>query len=108
MHVGGVVLEAVKHQVHVAENGDYDNIARVILIGHDRGARVAHHVTISGSRGITKGVSILGVCLIDIVCLPQPHHLHYLELLSIILTTYRSQPQPNGNTSPPQPPPQKK
>jgi pimeloyl-ACP methyl ester carboxylesterase len=67
MHVGGVVLEAVKYEVHMAKKGDYDNIARVILIGHDRGARVAHHVTISGSRGVTKGVSILGVCLIDIV-----------------------------------------
>jgi pimeloyl-ACP methyl ester carboxylesterase len=85
MHVGGVVLEAVKYKMHLAKNGDYDNIARVILIGHDRGARVAHHVSVSGSRGVTKGVSILGVCLIDIVSLTQPY-LHFLKLL-LILTT---------------------
>ena len=35
----------------------------VILIGHDRGARVAHRLAVSG----VDGVKIMGVCLIDIV-----------------------------------------
>lgn len=44
-----------------SKSGDGD--VKVILIGHDRGARVAHHLTVSG----VDGVKILGVCLIDIV-----------------------------------------
>lgn len=35
----------------------------VVLIGHDRGARVSHRLAVSG----VEGVDILGVCLIDIV-----------------------------------------
>jgi hypothetical protein len=37
----------------------------IVLIAHDRGARVAHHLTVSG----VDGVNILGACLIDIVFL---------------------------------------
>ncbi|KAH8696960.1 Alpha/Beta hydrolase protein, partial [Phaeosphaeriaceae sp. PMI808] len=43
----------------------------VILIGHDRGARVAHRLAVSGH----KGISIQGVTLIDIVpTCTQWHH----------------------------------
>lgn len=35
----------------------------IILIGHDRGARVSHRLAVSGARG----VNIKAVCLIDIV-----------------------------------------
>lgn len=35
----------------------------IVLIGHDRGARIAHRLTVSGAGG----VSIHGTCLIDIV-----------------------------------------
>ena len=62
MSIGTAVLEALKTEVNKSKSGDGD--VKVVLIGHDRGARVAHHVTVSG----VDGVEILGVCLIDIVC----------------------------------------
>jgi len=61
--IGTAVLEALKTEVKKSKSADGD--VKVILIGHDRGARVAHHLTVSG----VDGVKILGVCLIDIVCL---------------------------------------
>ena len=63
MSIGTAVLEALKTEVKKSKSADGD--VKVILIGHDRGARVAHHLTVSG----VDGVKILGVCLIDIVCL---------------------------------------
>lgn len=62
MSIGTAVLEALKTEVKKSKSADGD--VKIILIGHDRGARVAHHLTVSG----VDGVKILGVCLIDIVC----------------------------------------
>jgi len=61
--IGTAVLEALKTEVKKGKSADGD--VKIILIGHDRGARVAHHLTVSG----VDGVKILGVCLIDIVCI---------------------------------------
>jgi hypothetical protein len=61
------VLEALKTEIKKNRSGD-ENV-KVVLIGHDRGARVAHHLTVSG----VDGVKILGVCLIDIVCYVSTH-----------------------------------
>jgi len=62
--------------VKKSKSGDGD--VKVVLIGHDRGARVAHHVTVSG----VDGVEILGVCLIDIVCISS---LEFLASCGLIL-----------------------
>lgn len=59
---GIAILEALKTAVAEANKGINENV-KIILIGHDRGARTAHHITVSG----VQGVDILGVCLIDIV-----------------------------------------
>jgi hypothetical protein len=63
LSVGRVVLEALKSKVKNTKNGEDISNLKIILIGHDRGARVAHHLTVSG----VEGIDILGVCLIDIV-----------------------------------------
>jgi pimeloyl-ACP methyl ester carboxylesterase len=62
LSIGTAVLEALKTEIKKIKSGDGD--VKAVLIGHDRGARVAHHLTVSG----VDGVNILGVCLIDIVC----------------------------------------
>lgn len=64
--VGQVLFEALKTAVQKAKGSkaDHDKI-KVVVVGHDRGARVAHHITVGG----VENVDILGVCLIDIVCL---------------------------------------
>lgn len=69
--VGKVVLAALKElikgsseQEKKEEEGKGD--ISVILVGHDRGARVAHRLAVSGY----EGVNIKGICLVDIVSLP--------------------------------------
>ncbi|CAE6997244.1 hypothetical protein P3342_000557 [Pyrenophora teres f. teres] len=62
LNVGTAVLEALKEQVEKAGLKEFGNV-EVVLIGHDRGARVAHRLSVSG----VSGIQILGVCLIDIV-----------------------------------------
>lgn len=76
LSAGKAVFEALKTEVQRAKNNkaDHDKI-KVVVIGHDRGARVSHHVTVSG----VENVDILGVCLIDIV---RP-----CSLLCLILST---------------------
>lgn len=61
--VGNIIMSALQTELrrHVSSSSTTD--LPVILIGHDRGARVAHRLAVSGS----KGLNILGVCLIDIV-----------------------------------------
>jgi pimeloyl-ACP methyl ester carboxylesterase len=77
LSVGRVVLEALKSEVKkIRGSGDSSDVG-VVIIGHDRGARVAHHITVSG----VDGVDILGVCLIDIVCIHQP-----LDRIVLVLT----------------------
>lgn len=61
---GTVILEALKTAVAEAKKATSEDV-KIILIGHDRGARVAHHITVGG----VQGVDILAVCLIDIVSL---------------------------------------
>lgn len=64
LSVGRVLFEALKTEVQKAKSteADHDKI-KVFVIGHDRGARVSHHITVGG----VENVDILGVCLIDIV-----------------------------------------
>jgi pimeloyl-ACP methyl ester carboxylesterase len=58
LSVGNAILSSLKSQLPES----HDPIP-IVLIGHDRGARVSHRLTVSGY----SGTSILGVCLIDIV-----------------------------------------
>jgi len=60
---GIAILNALKTEVHRISSELPPRPISIILIGHDRGARVAHHLTVQGIAGI----SILGTCLIDIV-----------------------------------------
>ncbi|KAF1832338.1 alpha/beta-hydrolase [Decorospora gaudefroyi] len=65
LSVGTVLLEALKTELSKTKilNNNKPEKPKVVIIGHDRGARVAHHLTVNG----VSGVEILGVCLIDIV-----------------------------------------
>lgn len=60
--VGSTILAALLTEVKRTSSKALDKIP-VILIGHDRGARVSHHLATQGF----DGVDIKGVCLIDIV-----------------------------------------
>ena len=100
LSVGRVVLEALEIEVKKAKGTENGGDLKIVLIGHDRGARVAHHLTVSG----VAGIDILGVCLIDIVR-PISHFLHSFKLP---FNTHRSQLPPSGSISPPPPSPQKK
>ncbi|KAJ4311628.1 hypothetical protein N0V94_007856, partial [Neodidymelliopsis sp. IMI 364377] len=61
--VGNAVLSALKTEIkRTSSNPPTDNIP-IVLIGHDRGARVSHRLAVSGASGFV----IRGVCLIDIV-----------------------------------------
>lgn len=57
------MLEALKTEVKRTSSASSSGNIPVVLIGHDRGARISHHLTVSG----VQGVDILGLCLIDIV-----------------------------------------
>jgi pimeloyl-ACP methyl ester carboxylesterase len=68
LSIGTALLNAVKQDYRrrfsrksSTGEGDFD----VVLVGHDRGARVAHRLAVSG----VEGFRIEGVCLIDIVSL---------------------------------------
>jgi pimeloyl-ACP methyl ester carboxylesterase len=58
LSAGNAILDALKEQLKA-----YPDPIPIVLIGHDRGARVAHRLTVSGY----KGMNILGSCFIDIV-----------------------------------------
>jgi pimeloyl-ACP methyl ester carboxylesterase len=60
--VGSAVLAALLTEYKRTSSKSLDQIP-IILIGHDRGARVAHHLAVQGFNG----VDIRGLCLIDIV-----------------------------------------
>lgn len=65
--VGTAILDALAAQVKSSSS----NKTPVILIGHDRGARVVHRLVVSGYHSF----NILGVCLVDIVpTSTQWHH----------------------------------
>ncbi|KAL6707609.1 hypothetical protein ACN47E_003959 [Coniothyrium glycines] len=61
--VGTAVLEALKTEVKRTSSNSSSPDIPIILIGHDRGARISHHLAVEG----VKGINIRGVCLIDIV-----------------------------------------
>jgi pimeloyl-ACP methyl ester carboxylesterase len=58
LSVGNAILSALKSQL----NSPSANTP-IVLIGHDRGARISHRLAVSGYPSIT----ILGACIIDIV-----------------------------------------
>ncbi|KAF2028283.1 alpha/beta-hydrolase [Setomelanomma holmii] len=70
--IGNTVLAALKTQLKRTTSGPSTNDIPIVLIGHDRGARVSHRLVVSGYEGI----DILGVCLIDIVpsCTQWQHY----------------------------------
>ncbi|KAI8939154.1 hypothetical protein NX059_004988 [Plenodomus lindquistii] len=63
LSAGTAILNALKTEVKRTSSAPSPDPIPVILIGHDRGARVAHHITVSG----LSGINILATCLIDIV-----------------------------------------
>jgi pimeloyl-ACP methyl ester carboxylesterase len=68
LSVGTALLNAMKQayystSMRISSSGNPK--LSVVLVGHDRGARVAHRLAVSG----VTGISIQGVCLIDIVSL---------------------------------------
>jgi len=66
--VGNTLLAALKTEVKRTSSGSSANIP-IVFIGHDRGARVAHRLAVSGADGF----DILGVALIDIVSATTIH-----------------------------------
>ncbi|CAO2653924.1 Nn.00g106570.m01.CDS01 [Neocucurbitaria sp. VM-36] len=63
LSIGNAILSALKTEVKRTSSGSSSANVPIVLIGHDRGARVSHRLAVSGYEGI----DILGVCLIDIV-----------------------------------------
>tara|TARA_R110002003_G_scaffold104_23_gene8359 strand:- start:5482 stop:6360 length:879 start_codon:yes stop_codon:yes gene_type:complete len=63
LSIGNAVLAALKTEVKRTTSSSSSSAIPIVLIGHDRGARVAHRLVLSGYDGL----DILGVCLIDIV-----------------------------------------
>lgn len=59
LSVGKAILSSLRSQLPSSKSSDIP----IILIGHDRGARVSHRLAVSK----VPGFAILGVCLIDIV-----------------------------------------
>jgi pimeloyl-ACP methyl ester carboxylesterase len=64
--VGLRVLEALKELLNNSVTSS-DTKPPVVLIGHDRGARVAHSLHVSTGRELTLGFQIVGLALFDIV-----------------------------------------
>lgn len=63
LSAGTTILNALKTEVKRISSSSSSSSIPVILIGHDRGARVSHHMTVEG----IEGIDILATCLIDIV-----------------------------------------
>jgi pimeloyl-ACP methyl ester carboxylesterase len=57
------VLSALRTEVKRTSSNPPAGDIPIVLIGHDRGARVSHRLAVSGAEGF----DIRGVCLIDIV-----------------------------------------
>jgi pimeloyl-ACP methyl ester carboxylesterase len=60
LSVGRAILSSLSSQLPTSHD---KQPVPIVLIGHDRGARISHRLTVSGHSGF----NILGVCLIDIV-----------------------------------------
>lgn len=66
--VGLLVLDALREALDSLQgNGNATQPQPIILIGHDRGARVAHHLHISSPLNPIKEFTIVGLALLDIV-----------------------------------------
>ena len=63
----GMLIISVLHEVMASLNLEMDTIRPVVFIGHDRGARVAHHLHVSSPHSPIQGFSIKGLALLDIV-----------------------------------------
>jgi pimeloyl-ACP methyl ester carboxylesterase len=63
LSVGNTLIAALKTEYKRTSSGPSSAAVPIVLIGHDRGARVAHRLAVSGAEGF----DIKGVCLIDIV-----------------------------------------
>lgn len=64
--VGMLILSALR-ELLASLNLPMDSTRPVVLIGHDRGARVAHHLHVSSPHAPIQGFSIKGLALLDIV-----------------------------------------
>lgn len=62
-----MLIISVLHEVMASLNLEMDTIRPVVFIGHDRGARVAHHLHVSSPHSPIQGFSIRGLALLDIV-----------------------------------------
>jgi pimeloyl-ACP methyl ester carboxylesterase len=60
LSVGRAILTSLSSQLPTPS---HDHPIPIVLIGHDRGARISHRLTVTGHPGF----SILGACIIDIV-----------------------------------------
>ncbi|PVH92407.1 alpha/beta-hydrolase [Periconia macrospinosa] len=67
LSVGKAVLGGLKSALAAESSGKEKEEIHVVLIGHDRGARVAHRLTVSKEEVGEFGVKVRGVCLVDIV-----------------------------------------
>lgn len=61
--VGTAIVAALRTEVKRTSSAPPAGDVPIVLIGHDRGARVSHRLAVSGAEGF----DIKGVCLIDIV-----------------------------------------
>ncbi|KAF2676335.1 alpha/beta-hydrolase [Lentithecium fluviatile CBS 122367] len=62
LSIGNAIIAALRTEVKRTSSSPPSAIP-IVLIGHDRGARVAHRLAVSGAQS----VDIFGICLIDIV-----------------------------------------
>lgn len=61
--IGNIILEALKRLLDAPER-------KIILLGHDRGARIIHRLAVDAAEGILQenyGFNLLGITLLDIV-----------------------------------------
>lgn len=61
--IGNIILEALKKLLKTPER-------KIILLGHDRGARIIHRLAVDAAEGFLQekyGFDLLGVALLDIV-----------------------------------------
>lgn len=68
--VGNAILSALKTEVKRTSSSPSASSIPIVLIGHDRGARVSHRLAVDG----VSGFDIKGVCLIDIVFSSTQYH----------------------------------
>jgi pimeloyl-ACP methyl ester carboxylesterase len=79
LSVGKVILAALQTEVKRSSLGNSATNIPVILVGHDRGARIAHRLAVSGHQG----VNIKGICLVDIVRQPVEYIAELLGLIAV-------------------------